>query len=209
MWKRRPADEANSIAQLAARAGTGDREAFEVILSHYQPGLRRILLRRTNGNLPLAEELIQQTWIGVWEAFQAGRYDSAKAAISTFIYAVAHKLWLQHLRRSGRAPLLGGDIDYSTLMDSKGDLTPEPADEMHGAEMLEALRDCLHASGRSNSLTPEERRIVSGLAGGETERILANKLDLAPSTIHARKLSAYKKLRDCMSGKGYRLDSLE
>jgi RNA polymerase sigma factor (sigma-70 family) len=207
MWKRAPSDKSNPIDRLVARALEGDHAAFEAIIAHYQPGLRRILLRRTGGNSHLAEELIHQAWIGVWDALRNRRYDPSKSAVSTFVYAVAHKLWLQHLRRAGQAPLSGGDLDLSLLMDPGGELSPEPAHELHTLEMLEALRDCLRVPDRPNSLTPEERHIVFGLANEKTERILADELDLAPSTIHARKQLAYMKLRKCMAAKGFHAET--
>ena len=164
-------------------------------------------MRRTGGDTALVEELLHTTWIGVWDAFRQRRYDRRKAAASTFIYAVAHKLWLQHLRRIGQAPKTGGDLDFSFLLDPDGVRSPEPAHEMQTLETLDALRDCLRAENRRNSLTPEERHILLGLVGEKTERILAEELGLAPSTIHARKLLAYNKLRNCMAAKGFAVDA--
>ena len=44
---------------------------------------------------------------------------------------------------------------------------------------------------------------VTRLARGATERDLAGALRLAPSTVHARKVSAYSKLHACLGRKGY------
>ena len=159
-----------------------------------------MMLRRTGGRAALAEELTHDTWVAVWDSLRNGRYDPSKAAISTFMYAVAHKLWLQHLRRAGQAHASLNALD-SLLDDAAG--SDHPAALLHAEEMVRAIQGCLHAADTPFSLTDEERQVVIGLAGEETERTLAGKLGVAASTIHARKVSAYKKLRSCMTAKGF------
>jgi RNA polymerase sigma factor (sigma-70 family) len=198
---------ADLIAQLTERAPNGDRGAFEQLLNRFDPGLKRILLRRTGGQAELCEELAQRTWIAVWQALHEQRYDPQKSAISTFIYAVAYKLWLQHLRSAGTAPLSGGVLGTG-LLDSEG-AADNPAALLHAAELLDAMRGCLHAAGTPFSLTAEERQIVIGLSGGESERALAERLGVAASTIHARKQLAYRKLRQCLSAKGFSAETAE
>jgi len=197
-----PDGTSDPVTQLVEQAQAGDRGAFEQLVRRFDPGLKRILLRRSGGDATLADELAQETWVAVWTALSQQRYDPRKAAISTFIYAVAHKRWLQHLRRRGSRPVLGG-LD-ATLFDVPDD-TANPASLMHAAELLDALRDCLRVSDRPLSLSEEERCVVIGLSGDETERTMSAELGLAASTVHARKLSAYKKLRRCLAAKGFAL----
>jgi RNA polymerase sigma-70 factor (ECF subfamily) len=200
-------DAGDPLQRLADRAQSGDRGAFEQLLRRFDPGLKRILLRRSGGRVELADELAQRTWIAVWEALRKGRYDPRKSAISTFIYAVAHKLWLQHLRRASTAPLSGGVLGES-LLDASG-ATENPVAELQAAEMLEAMRACLRTAGTPFSLTDEERRIVLELNGGKSERDLAGELGVAASTIHARKQLAYGKLRRCLAAKGFSEETAE
>jgi RNA polymerase sigma-70 factor (ECF subfamily) len=208
MWNRsHPEPHADPIAELARRAQAGDREAFEQLLRRFEPGLKRVLLRRSGGQAEVCDELAQQTWIAVWEALREQRYDPQKSAISTFIYAVAHKLWLQHLRSTSAAPLSGGVLGAS-LGDSSA-AGENPATWLHLAELLDAMRACLHATGTPLSLTADERRIVIGLSGGESERALAAKLGVVASTVHARKQMAYRKLRQCLSAKGFSAETAE
>lgn len=205
--RSRPGESADPLTQLAERAQRGDRRAFEELLGRLDPGLKRILLRRTGGQLELAEELAQRTWIAVWEALGGGRYERRKAAISTFVYAVAHKLWLQHLRQTGNAPRGYSLFDTSISRASEG--SDDPAALLEAAELLEATRACLHVARAPFSLTAEERRIIIGLSGGESERGLAEQLGVAASTIHARKVLAHKKLRRCLAAKGFSVEFTE
>jgi len=190
-----------SLQRLAIQAQRGEKPAFERLLRRLEPGLKRVLLRRTGGLGELADELAQRTWIAVWQALRDGRYDAERAAISTFVYAVAHKIWLQHLRRAGDAPPPQGGFDALLAAAPAGPDNPLAA--LQASELLDAVRACLHAAGTPFSLTADEHRIVFGLALGESERLLAQQLGVAASTIHARKQMAYAKLRRCLAAKGF------
>jgi RNA polymerase sigma factor (sigma-70 family) len=201
-----PNNSADPLRTLASRAQSGDRSAFEQLMHRFDPGLKRLLLRRTGGDASLAEELAHETWIGVWQALAAGRYDPAKASISTFIYAVARKRWLQHLRRAGAAASTTNALDDLLAADADA---ADPAVLLQAAELIEAMRACLHAAGTSNSLSEDERRVIIGLVTGETERSLAAELGVAASTVHARKQLAFNKLQRCMAARGFALPDAE
>jgi RNA polymerase sigma factor (sigma-70 family) len=208
MRNPRPSDNpAAFLKGLAADAQRGNRSAFTQLLRHLEPGIRRVMLRRTRGQAELVDELLQNTWVAVWHALREGRYDPKKAAISTFVYAVAHKLWLQHLRRARQAPVSYGELDAFLAAATEG--PDNPAATLQAAELLDAVRTCLHAEGTPFSLTEEERRIVVGLARDQSERTLAEQLGVAASTIHARKQLAYRKLRRCLHAKGFSSEGAE
>ncbi len=177
---------------------SGDPAEFSRLHARLAPGLRALFRRRVRGHHELVEDLTQQTWSQVWQAVCAGRYDPARAAPSTFVYAVANHIWLQHCRsarhvklpaKAGSMANLNGALEYS--------------------ELLEALRACLQQPEGPSALDVVERHIVLGLARGASERELARQLNLAASTVHARKLNAYKKLRNCLAAKGYRREIVE
>jgi RNA polymerase sigma factor (sigma-70 family) len=200
-------ESAASFKSLATRAQAGEKAAFEQLVQRLGPGLGRMLQRRTGSRPELIEELVHRTWIGVWQALRDGRYDPEKAAISTFVYAVAHKLWLQHLRSQGAAAPVRYDLDALSAEVFKG------ADDvwaaLHASELLDAMRDCLHTTDSPFALTPVELQVVVGLASGETERSLASTLGVVASTVHAHKLGAYKKLRRCLTAKGFAAEAAE
>lgn len=201
-----PNNAPDPLRTLASCVQRGDRSAFEQLMRRFDPGLNRLLLRRTGGDASLAEELAHETWIGVWQALATGRYDPAKASISTFIYAVARKRWLQHLRRAGRAASPTDTLDDLLATEADSD---DPAALLQAAELIEAMRTCLHTVGTPNSLSEDERRVLIGLVTGQTERSLAAALGVAASTVHARKQLAFKKLQRCMAAKGFPPDDAE
>ncbi len=186
----RPAPS-DSLVALAARAAGGDDEAFECIYRRLDGGLRRFFVRRGVSGAELGEELAQLTWVDVWMALRAGRYDSARAAVSTFVYAVGFKVWLQHRRRArqdGRRVEENG-IGFALAVSQLAD----PADALALAERVERVRSVLHCGGAG--LSEEELRLLRAVAGGGSERSLAQEFGVAASTINARKAIVLKKLQ--------------
>jgi len=188
-----------SMAQLAAAATGGSRQAFEAIHRRLAGGLMRMLAQRAGPRPELVDDLSQRTWLAVWEAFQKGRYDPAKAAVTTFIYAVGYKMWLQHLRTASRPEQLHPDAgelagaDESSL-EFESDLS----------EVLDTVRMCLRDQGEESVLSEEERGIVRASAAGASDRDIAKQLSIAASTLNARKQTALGKIRRFLAGKGFR-----
>ena len=162
------------------------------------PGLRRLFIDRTAGRQDLAEELAQRAWALAWRALAAGKYDPARAAFSTFVYAIAQNVWLQHLRSSGQK-----QNNLTPLADDPSTSTLLPEDTAKLAEVVHLLRLVLRGELPAQ-LSEEERWIVRAIADGETDRSLAAKLRLSPSTANARKNSAFDKLRRFLASKGHR-----
>lgn len=189
------------VAADVAAAVSGNEDAFERLHDRYCHGLVRFFLKRTAGRIELADELSQKTWVLVWRALRAGRYDSARAGISTFIYAVGQNVWLQHRRSSASALVAGGDFeDFSGLVEASAE---DPAGELAAAELLDALREAICSVEHENALTGAEREVVRGLQAGQSERGLADRLGVAASTVHSRKVSAFEKLRRILTQRGF------
>jgi RNA polymerase sigma factor (sigma-70 family) len=184
---------------LCSAALGGDQHAFAELHDRLSSGLRNLFMRRTGGREDLADDLTQRTWAGFWKSATEGKYDPSRAAVSTFLYAVGSKIWLQHLRSSRRAERR--HAEYIPAIGGGGG--EQPADELNAAELLEAVRAALRDPG---VLTPEERSIVEASASGESDRTLARKLGIAPSTLNTRKRAAHEKLRKHLSRRGHRAD---
>lgn len=188
------------LRDLCQAAAAGDQAAFARLHDRLAGGVRQFLRKRIPSNEHLVEDLTQQTWMGLWNALQAGRYDPQRAAVSTYLYAVAYKTWLRHVRDGDAA---SDDLDrFAESILGAGD----PADELRAAELIEAVRGCLRHRDAPTALTDEERAIVQSGAEGLSEREIASRLGIAPSTVNVRKHLAMNKLRDCMARKGHRVD---
>lgn len=189
-----PGDEARAdLADVAARAASGDHDAFRTLHDRFDPGLRRLLGRRTQDRT-LIDEVCQRTWAAAWEACRAGRYDATRSAFSTFLYAIAHHMWLRHLRAAGRAP--GQLADQAT--------TGADTDALHLAGAVECVREAL--DGRAGDLTEQERWVLRLAGEGGTDRTIAERLGVSPSTAHQARKSALRKLERLLARRGFRED---
>lgn len=189
--RRQPDAEPSSLTlqDLATRALAGDRLAFDHAVHRLSPGLERLLGKRTNGDSIEAQELCQQAWTEVWASMVQKRYDPKKAAFSTFAYAVAHKVWLRHLRATGRAT----PPEWAALDESE-ESAPETIDHSSKIDLVRSL-----LRGSVGDLTEDERWILRSAAAGVTDRELATRLGIAPSSANARKQAAMAKLREFLT----------
>jgi RNA polymerase sigma factor (sigma-70 family) len=183
---------------LCAAALDGDQRAFTELHDRLSGGLRNLFLRRTGGREDLAEDLAQRTWAGFWKSATEGKYDPSRSAVSTFLYAVGTKIWLQHLRATRRA-----DRRVAEYTPPAGADPQKPIDVARTAELLSAVRECLKDD---SVLSEQERSIVIAAANGESDRTLARKLGIAPSTLNTRKKAAHEKLRRHLGRLGHRGD---
>ncbi len=195
-----PAARGPTLAQLALLAAGGDRSAFEAIYRRLTPGLTRMLSEKTNGRPQVVDDLVQRTWMATWESLQRGRYDPSKSAMTTFVYAVGYKMWLQYLRTAARP---------ETLTPDAGDYTQPsletPDDQVEFAELLQTVRECLKNDGSDPILTEEERGVIRASASGASDRDIAKELNIAASTLNARKQGALGKIRRYLAAKGFRV----
>lgn len=179
----------------------GDRSAFDRLHDRLGGGLKRLLLDRTGGRADLADELAQRTWVILWDAVSTGKYDPARSAITTFLYAISHKVWLQHLRSASRRPTAPAEAAAGIAA-----LSDDPADAAGLAELLSHVRECMEGSERGvpGALNPEDRALIRAVAAGHSDRSLARLLGLAPSTVNVRKRAVFDKVRRFLAVRGYR-----
>lgn len=190
-----------SLEALAQRAMDGDDEAFEQLHQRLRGGLHAFFSRRLGGPSARLEELVHGTWIEVWKSFRLRRYDPNRARLTTFVYAIGNNVLLRSHRAEGRDRLTFPGVDDEL---HRGQAEHPAFDHLlHQSELIDAVRDCLRRRSGPDALSEQERAIVQAATAGASERELAARLNLAPSTINARKRVALQKLRKCLSIKGF------
>jgi RNA polymerase sigma-70 factor (ECF subfamily) len=88
-------------AMIVEIARDRDRAAFAGLFEHFAPRVKSYMLR-LGAPAEAAEELAQETLLIVWRRAEA--YDPAKAAASTWVFAIARNLRIDVARRASRAP---------------------------------------------------------------------------------------------------------
>lgn len=185
------------LPELAAAAARGDRAAVDALHRRFDPGLRRLFLARTAGRDEAADDLCQRAWTACWRALALGKYDPGRAAFSTYLYAIASRVWLEHLRRTGRQEPSSALTEYEA-----DQLGADPAADARLAEVLSMVRECLR--GDAGGLSEDDRLILREVGDGASDRDLAKRLGVAPSTVNARKRQALERLRRHLASRGVR-----
>lgn len=203
-----PPRDAETLADIAARAAAGDEAAFEQLYARYYRPFLTMLGKHCGGREDLAQDLAQQAITAFYVAIKAGRFDPSRSSLTTFAYAVANKTWLQHARTAGR---YAAHVDTFAQLRGREKLLDEAGlqqtEAQETAAMLDALRAAMSGGGVADAagLTEDERWLARAAASGESDRTLSKKMGLAPSNVNARKHAVYQKLRRFLAGKGFRM----
>ncbi|MBT8446988.1 MAG: RNA polymerase sigma factor [Gammaproteobacteria bacterium] len=183
---------------LMKRYAQGDMAAFEALYARHKGGLYRYLVRHCR-NEDRAAELFQEVWARVVKARADYR---PLAKFTTWLYRLAHNVYVDHVRRVGRRPrlsLVGGSTDRA---DGESAGAGEPPDAAHrrpdstvaavqtGERILEAL----------GNLPDEQRQVF--LLREETDMTLAEIAEATGTsreTVKSRLRYAVAKLRGALA----------
>jgi len=92
---------------------------------------------RATGDSAAVEDLAQETFLRV---FRGLPYFTARAKLSTWIYTIAHRVAIDHLRKSGRDPERSDDVHFEPLSSS---LMVDPLSAAAREEMSRLVHDGL------------------------------------------------------------------
>jgi len=169
------------LAKLMQRYVDGDASAFETLYNTVGPQVRRYLLRMAR-DPAVADDLLQITFLKVHRA-RSSYIRGAKPL--PWIYAIAHRTFLDEARRRRRARVRVAATD--TMPEIAADLhgreaatAPEPSDQAMVAKVLEALERL-----------PENQRQAVTLIKIEGKS-MAEAAEIAQTTTGAMKLRAHR-----------------
>jgi RNA polymerase sigma-70 factor (ECF subfamily) len=175
-------------AALLTRVGTGDEAAIELLYQRYG-GACFALARRIIGDTQLAEDVVQQVFLAMW---QGSGYDPGRGAVSTWLLSVTHHKAVDAVRREGtrRKRLANEQILLEVAASGPG-----PDDETWERLRADRTRQALR-------LLPAEQREVLLLAyfGGYTQREIADMTGLPLGTVKSRTVTAMRRLREHLGG---------
>jgi len=163
----------------------GDPRAFEDLVRAYQHRVFGVALRML-GSRAEAEEVAQEVFLRVHRAIDDFRGESK---LSTWLYAIASRLCLNHLASGERRAAREGEETLTRLASSHAG----PADELERSELEAALH-------RAIAELPEDRRIVvvlrdlQGLAYDEIAAALELELGTVRSRLHRARTDLKAKL---------------
>jgi len=128
---------------LALCMATDNREAFSRLVEAYQDGLRRFILNLSGGNIYLADDIAQETFLKAWLGIRSFK---GLSGFKTWLYRIAVNEYVSYSRKQREERL--SDNDY-------GDIAGIPSDEGHSG--TEARIDVESLVG---ALSEQERMVV-------------------------------------------------
>ena len=133
----------------------------------------------------LAEELVQESFMGLWRALPGFREE---ASAKTFVARITHNVCISHVRKAVKMPL--GALD-----EQMPDAGPRPEELAVRASERRALLDAVRV------LPLQSRQIVSLHLEGFSNREIGEALGLSEGNIAVRLTRARTQLKDMIGGK--------
>jgi len=162
-----------------------DREAFRTLFEYYAPRLKSYLIRN-GATESTAEEIVQNTFVTIWE--KSAQYNPAKAAASTWIFTIARNRRIDALRREKYIEI---DSDSPALQIAASEA---PDDAYADAATVEKLHAAIAA-------LPEDQATLLRMAFFEdkTHQAIADETRIPLGTVKSRLRLALEKLRGGMA----------
>lgn len=168
-----------SDADLIARAlSQEDQNAFGELVRRYQSPVRAFLARMTRGDLHLADDMAQETFLKAWQKMKTFRGESR---FSTWLFGIAYNEFRSEARRRKEFALedLGETAPEATLPDG----VPGSNLRMDLTEALKALNSA------------ERAAVVLCCQNGLSHEEAARVLDCPLGTVKTNVLRGKEKLR--------------
>ena len=176
---------AADIESLLRRVANRDQAAFRKLYEHFGRRIYAFLVHRFR-NESVAEEVVSDTLLHVWNAPESFRGESA---FSTWLLGVARFKMLERMRRQSPDTDDIDEVDENLLVE---ETSPEDVAMMQ--QRSEGVRECLDA-------LPAEQRECMHLAYYEGWSLaeIAELMNLKKETVGTRLFYARKKIQACLA----------
>ncbi len=161
-------------------------EAFEALFRFYAPRVRSFMAMKT-GDRQVAEELMQETMVSVWN--KAAQFDPERGNVSAWIFTIARNIRIDFYRR--RRPAF--DPHDPAFV---GDDTPSAEMEFEQVQDAALLRQAMA------TLPPDQLDVLKrAFFDDVSHSTIATELGLPLGTVKSRIRLAFEKLRSALEGR--------
>lgn len=184
----KPEAEAPRHEDLLVRVGKKqDREAFIALFTYFAPRIKSYMLKHGAAEAS-AEEVIQNTFVTVWE--KAASYDPKKAAASTWIFTIARNKRIDALRREKFVEVNSDNHELENA-------TYEAEEVYADKEDVDRLNSALAG------LPPDQAELLRmSFFEDKSHQKIAEEKHLPLGTVKSRLRAALEKLRGMMTPAG-------
>lgn len=192
-------------ASLVARVAAGSEEALGALYDRHGDVVFAAAYRLT-GDRTAAEEVVQETFLALWN--RAELFDPAVGSLAAWLFTIARNRAVDRLRAAGRrlraTPFSAVVADASEAgalerLVAEGDVlggaTPEPgpADQAEAAELRRAVAGAL-----AGMAAPEREVILLAYQDGLSQSEIAARLGWPLGTVKTRTRRALRRLREAL-----------
>jgi RNA polymerase sigma-70 factor (ECF subfamily) len=180
----------DSDTLIMERIRDGDQEAVTLLVQRFQNEMVGFFYHLCWDQL-VAEELVQDVFVNVYRSRH--RYQPT-AKVRTFLYRIAHNLWIDHIRRQKHHLSIDAEFGERSLRLSdvlKAPSSPDPEAEGRDELIRQRLQESLDG-------LPEGQREVFVLANNHNMKYqeIAEVLGIPEGTVKSRMHNAVRSLRD-------------
>jgi RNA polymerase sigma-70 factor (family 1) len=175
--------------ELLSRLSQGDQHAFNLIYKTYSPAIYKSILRLVK-QADLAEEVLQDVFIKIWEKRESIAVDSSFKA---YLFRVAHNQIMDMFRRVSFDRRL---FDHLAKVSTELYCNTEELTDLKDTQGL--LNEAIDA------LSPQRKRIyLLCKVEGKSYEEVSKMLDISTSTISDHIVKATKSVKSKLSDKDY------
>jgi|tagenome__1003787_1003787.scaffolds.fasta_scaffold20624130_1 RNA polymerase sigma factor (sigma-70 family) len=185
---RNPEDSAADL-ELVRRVAAGDRGAVDDLYQRFRrPAFA--LARRVLGDEVLAEDVLQEVFLGIWR--DPGAFDGSRGSVSSWLLAMVHHKAVDAVRReeSHRRRRARAEDDLALTAPTQ---TTDVEDAALQRLAAHRVRTALHALP-----APQREALTLAYYGGYTQREVAALTDTPLGTVKTRMLAGMRRLEDSL-----------
>jgi RNA polymerase sigma-70 factor (ECF subfamily) len=186
--RRSPGDGVADL-ELVRRVAAGDRGAVDDLYQRFRrPAFA--LARRVLGDDVLAEDVVQDVFLGIWR--DPGGFDGSRGSVASWLLAMVHHKAVDAVRReeSHRRRRARAEED---LVLSEPTRTTDVEDAAWQRVVADRVRTALHALP-----APQREALTLAYYGGYTQREVAALTGTPLGTVKTRMLAGMRRLEDTL-----------
>lgn len=174
---------------LLDRLRRRESEALGEVYDRYNRPVFSLLLRMT-GERPVAEELLQETFLRLWR--KADAFEPSRGAILPWLLTIARNLALDRIRSSGERQRRREDVPEAL---------PEKGSSARGEAWLDARRQAERVRATLSALPQEQRRALElAYFQGMSHSEVATAMERPLGTVKTWVRSGLSRLREQLGG---------
>lgn len=179
------------MAELIRASSSGDRGAFARLFDVSSPRLFGLIVRVV-GDRGYAEEVLQETYLQIWD--NAERFDEASGSALSWMLTIAHRRAVDRVRSEDSARRRE-ERDAMAAPRARADIAEDVAESMAAGETSAVLRRCV------NGLSQVQRQAIDlAYFDAMTYREVSERLGVALPTVKSRIRDGLRNLRKCLGG---------